>query len=163
MICSSGLVSCSTFKPIATNFVGYNSDNNNVVVAGPGSAWRLGPICLGLAGRGNAMLVTNGGLVTSTSAFMGGTVGSTSNSVWVNDPGSVWTNTGGVVIGLSGSGNGLTIRHGGMVFAGRDQSSSSVGYNTNSSRNSVLVSDPGSLWFAGASVAVAILAGAILW
>ncbi|HUJ09721.1 MAG TPA: hypothetical protein VL171_06820 [Verrucomicrobiae bacterium] len=82
------------------------------------------------------------------SSCVGYDSGSSNNSVFVTDPGSVWKNHSAVYVGFSGCGNSLVISNGGRVVSGPSEFldvSGEVGVNSGSSNNSVLVTDPDSV------------------
>jgi T5SS/PEP-CTERM-associated repeat protein len=151
ILSNGGFVSSSTLKFPATNFVGYASDSNSVLVSDPGSVWRASAqIRLGHNCSGNRMVITNGGLVDSSSGTLGGNTNSASNGVWIIGPGSAWTNTGSLTVGLSGSANSLVITNGGLMNT-RD---STLGLNSSSGNNTALISGSGSLWNAGRTLII---------
>jgi T5SS/PEP-CTERM-associated repeat protein len=135
-------------------YLGYevNSRNNMVLVTGSGSVWtNSGPFWIGYSGSGNSLVISNGGQVFANytiidgdllipAAFVGGNVGSTSNTVVVTGGGSVWSNNGPIKIGYEGSGNSLVIAEGGRVFG----STCFVG-NYGSSNNTASVTGTGSV------------------
>ncbi|MGO9246268.1 MAG: hypothetical protein ACLPT4_13065 [Verrucomicrobiia bacterium] len=133
-------------------FVGNTSasSNNSVLVTGSGSVWsNHASLFFGAAGPGNSLVISNGGRVIGSSpseAFVvGDSSSSSNNNVLVTGIGSVWSNSGPVTIGLSGSGNSLVISNGGLVISG-NQVSGSIGSNSGSSSNTVLITGSGSAW-----------------
>ncbi|HUI06573.1 MAG TPA: hypothetical protein VL486_06170 [Verrucomicrobiae bacterium] len=128
------------------NFVGsaFSSSNNCVVVADTGSVWRTSSwVYLGVFGSGNSLVISNGGQVvcedTNSAGCVGAYSGSSNNRMLVADAGSVWSNSGSLVIGLAGSGNGLVISNGAQVI----DDFGCVGSNLNSRGNGVRVADGG--------------------
>jgi T5SS/PEP-CTERM-associated repeat protein len=116
-----------------------SSDGNSVEVLGAGSKLIASlPLELGDAGSDNRLLV-DGAHLRSFAAQIGGTCGSSNNSVLVRGPSAVWTN-GNLELGFCSVGNSLTITEGGKVLAGRVASSIQGG-----GRNVIDVSGNGSL------------------
>jgi T5SS/PEP-CTERM-associated repeat protein len=130
--------------------MGYNfsSSNNSVLVTGAGSVWSASEeLDVGYSGAGNSLVISDGGLVVNDIGYVG-SWGSSSNSVLVTGPGSVWTNCE-VDVGYSGAGNSLVISDGGQVLTGPScdyYGDGYMGYDSSSTNNSVLVTGPGSVW-----------------
>ena len=123
--------------------MGYDSSSssNSVLVTGAGSVWSASEeLDVGYWGGGNSLVISNGGLVVNDIGYVG-SWGSSSNSVLVTGPGSVWTN-GEVDVGYSGAGNILVISDGGQVLTGPScdyYGDGYMGYDSSSTNNSVLV------------------------
>jgi T5SS/PEP-CTERM-associated repeat protein/autotransporter-associated beta strand protein len=96
-----------------------DSSNNSVLVTGTSSLWtNSGDLYVGEDGHDNSLVISNGGTVAVVSnSYIGYTNTSSNNSVLVTGTDSLWTNSGGLVVGNSGSGNSLTIADGGTVAA----------------------------------------------
>ena len=130
--------------------MGYDSSSssNSVLVTGAGSVWSASEeLDVGYWGGGNSLVISNGGLVVNDIGYVG-SWGSSSNSVLVTGPGSVWTNCE-VDVGYSGAGNSLVISDGGQVLTGPScdyYGDGYMGYDSSSTNNSVLVTGPGSVW-----------------
>jgi T5SS/PEP-CTERM-associated repeat protein len=127
-------------------YFGYssNSCNNSVLVTGPGSVWSngFGTLYIGNSGAGNSLAISQGGkVVNSEDSYLGYNASSSNNTVVVTDTGSVWSNQGFFYLGQSGASNSLVISNGGQVL----DSECWMGAGS-SSNNSVLVTDPGSVW-----------------
>ena len=117
-----------------------------------------GGIIIGTNGDYTLLIVTNGAVVINGSSIdsIGSVIGlnasARSNRVMVVGAGSRWNNVGAgdpiyighnsFYIGQSGSWNELDILNGGVVTNWQGV----IGYNSSSSNNLVLVSDPGSAW-----------------
>ena len=56
-------------------------------------------------------------MVNDTTAYIGSNSTANSNAALVSGPGSVWSNSGDLYVGYSGSGNTLTSANGGVVTA----------------------------------------------
>ena len=109
--------------------------NNEVVITGAGSFWRLpSTLFVGYVGSGNRLVVTNGGWVRNSTANVG--LLSHSNEVVVTGTGSAWTNSGTMVMGVSGSHNRLIVSNGGVVHEPFDLR---VGENATSTNNRIIV------------------------
>jgi T5SS/PEP-CTERM-associated repeat protein len=133
--------------------IGFNagSSNNNVMLTGNGSSWsNSGDLLVGVSGSGNSMVITNGGTVANGQVNYGGVIGfnagSSNNSVVVTESGSTWSNSGDLLVGVSGSGNSMVISNGAMVANGQVNYGGVIGLNSNSTGNSVLVTGSGSTW-----------------
>jgi fibronectin-binding autotransporter adhesin len=117
-------------------------DNNDAVwVGGPGSAW-VTTNYLDIVGSNNSLVISNGGLVHDSTAYVGNNPMGPNNTVWVSGRGSVWTNSGALYVGYYGLKNSLVVSNGGLV----SDSGGFIGCNANCNSNSVLVTGPGSVW-----------------
>jgi fibronectin-binding autotransporter adhesin len=106
-------------------YLGMNAATTGVVVVkGSGSLWACngngGVMSVGYSGAGT-LSITDGGRVTSDLGFLGNASGS-SGVVTVDGPGSTWTNTGDLCVGVrrgsfSSTNGTLTISNGGAVSA----------------------------------------------
>ena len=133
--------------------IGLNSGaiNNSVLVTGSRSAWNNGgDLLVGWGDSGNTLTISNGGAVTSGQVNYGGAIGfeagSTGNNIVVTGSGSSWTNGGDLLVGVSGSGNNMTISAGGNVSSGQVDYGGVIGFNAASSNNSIVVTGTGSSW-----------------
>ena len=129
------------------------SRGNWALVTGSGSVWNAsggaGAVVVGGVASSQQLIISNGGTVLSATGRTGGEVVSSSsgeNFVLVTGAGSLWTNTTTLTIGFGlSSRDRMEIRDGGRV-------TSTAGTIGNAASNSsVLVTDPGSLWFMGAN------------
>ncbi|MBI5686229.1 MAG: hypothetical protein HZC54_14245 [Verrucomicrobia bacterium] len=95
------------------------SSNNTVLVTGAGSAWNnSGDLYIGHRSSGNQLTINNGGVVSNANASIGSymAVGiQNSNTVVVDGTGSAWRVNGRMLFARRGSGNGLTVRNGGIA------------------------------------------------
>jgi T5SS/PEP-CTERM-associated repeat protein len=115
---SNSLVISSGAKVVSSNtYLGVVSSNNSVTVTGAGSVATFGgSVFLGIDGSGNSMVVSNGGKVVSyRGSYIGLNPTSSNNSVLVTGANSLWTNSGGLIVGRDGTGNTLTVAEGGTV------------------------------------------------
>src|SRR6185503_11812603 len=128
------------------------SQYNVATVTGAGSIWsNASTLYLGFGSQNNQLVITNGGKVyngTTVISYLNSppTYNAYSNSALVSGSGSLWS-SGDFEIGYNGGGNSLVISNGGTVsslraFIGGNYSS----YSPNAGNNTVVVTDPGSLW-----------------
>jgi T5SS/PEP-CTERM-associated repeat protein len=122
--------------------------NNTVLVTDPGSIWSAGVFLLigGFGDSGDSLVISNTGVVVSDNGYIG--PNGDNSSVLVTGPGSVWSNTAWVIVGVNSFYNQLVIASGGMVL----DDYGFVG-NTNDN-NSVLVSGAGSAWSSSSSLSI---------
>jgi T5SS/PEP-CTERM-associated repeat protein len=94
---------------------GSTSSNNSVLVTGSNSLWtNSGDLYLGYDGSSNSLVISNGGKVADGNGYIGHINTSSNNSVLVTGAGSLWSNSGSLMIGAS---NTLTVANGGTVVA----------------------------------------------
>jgi fibronectin-binding autotransporter adhesin len=124
------------------------TSNNVAVVNGAGSVWNNGGnLCIGcgLEAGNNQLVVTNGGAVYS----VGGDIGenfSDNDTVLVSGTGSVWSNSGALLLGgYSSDGDSLTIADGGAVY----NNDVTLGDGQDTYDDTVLVTGSGSQWSTG--------------
>jgi T5SS/PEP-CTERM-associated repeat protein len=119
------------------------SSNDIALVTGSGSLWsnRFG-LDVGGLGRGNQMIVSDGGWVASRSARLGVDASSSNNFALVSGSGSVWSNATSLSVGNIAPGNRLVIEAGGRV----DSDTGLVGDFNSASNNEAFVTGPSSLW-----------------
>ncbi|MEI6345444.1 MAG: autotransporter-associated beta strand repeat-containing protein [Verrucomicrobiota bacterium] len=135
--------------------LGVKSSNNTVTVSDSGSLWSNGAyLSIGYGGSGNGLLIANGGSVLSGSGSIGSNSFSSNNAVTVTGYSSLWSNHDDLFVGGQGSGNRLMISNGGTVVNGGSGYGGVIGLGSGSSNNAVIVSDSGSQWSNGASLAV---------
>ena len=97
----------------------------------------------------DVLVIRNKGTLADNTGYVGYEPGSTNNCAIVTDAGSAWQHggngpSGRFYLGYSGAGNSLIISNGGLV-SGPNASSMTVGANSTSSNNSVLVTGNGSV------------------
>ena len=91
--------------------------NNSVLVMGSGSVWsNSGALFIGHQGKGNTLVISNGGGVYSAAGILGYNNNS-SNSVIVSGSGSTWSISGSLTNGLGSAWSSLGIVDGGAVSA----------------------------------------------
>ncbi|MEI7864523.1 MAG: autotransporter-associated beta strand repeat-containing protein [Chthoniobacterales bacterium] len=128
--------------------VGYNAgaSGNRLLVTGLNSSLSLAEyLAVSLdANTGNTMTIADGATVSNQTGYIGADSSlSSNNSVLVTGAGSTWTNGREFYVGRDGHDNSLAISNGGLVAAA---SNSFIGFLTNASNNSVLVSGTDSEW-----------------
>lgn len=124
-------------------YVGHQTgaNGNAVLITGGGSGWQnTADVSIGESGSRNSLVITNGGLLLDTYAYIGHAGGASGNTALVSGVNSRWFTDSNLYVGYYGSTNHLTINDGGTVVG----SYSYIGaYGTN---NSALVTGAGSLW-----------------
>jgi T5SS/PEP-CTERM-associated repeat protein/autotransporter-associated beta strand protein len=131
----------------SNTYVGYDATESNGVLTVANTDTRLtnsGDLFVGYLGSGNVMKAANGASVANSNGLVGWDTGASNNTALVTGVGSLWTNSGNLFVGVSGSGNTLTIERGGHVVAGGINSSAVIGSDTSSSNNYVQVIGSGS-------------------
>lgn len=131
-----------------------SSSNNMVVVDGASSVWsNRGTLYVGQYGPGNQLTITGGGKVYDDVGELGYGASSCSNTVVVDGGGSVWSNRSGLYVGsFGGFSQLLMIRNGGAVY----DTLCILGYDGAGSNNTVIVSDPGSVWRHAGQLAIGL-------
>jgi fibronectin-binding autotransporter adhesin len=131
---------------------GLSSSNNVVIVTGSGSVWsNANQLNLGGRGGNNQLVVSNGALVHSVGAFLGGnTASGGTNEAVITGPGSFWRSTGSLFVGTSTSGNRLVVTNGGWIR----NSTASIG--SLGEDNEVTVTGAGSTWTNGGTLIVGV-------
>ena len=133
---------------IMNNFGSYvareaSSSSNSVWVTGTNSIWQMGgALLLGNSGSGNGLVITNGGRVFNASGRLGEEPGSGGNTALVTGAGSSWTNTAALTVGRTGGHNQVTVNKGGRLYSFY----ANLGTFASSPSNSVVISDPNSIW-----------------
>ena len=121
-------------------------ETNGAMVVNKSAVLASNSISIGNSGAGGRLIITNGGTLLNGYGYMGYNTSSSNNSVLVTGSGSVWSNQFDLHIGKSGRGNSLVINNGGRVANNNSGYYSYIGYDSNSSNNSVLVTDANSVW-----------------
>ena len=137
--------------------------NCGALITGSGSYWsNSGSLTIGSIANGgnnpssgNSLVISNGGVVTDISATIAAATNFYSNSILVTGSNSLWSNSGNLYLGYAGSSNTLVISNRGMLInGGQDSTGGVIGFNTNSSGNSVVVSGSGSTWRSAGDVVI---------
>ncbi len=131
------------------------SFSNSVSVTSTGAVLAVtGRLYVGSNGWGNQLIITNGGRVASAGGTLGNDIDSSGNLAIVAGVGSLWSNSASLFIGLFGSSNSVLVSNGGIMTSGDGNIGVRLGYNTSSSNNVVLITDPGSAWYYNGVVSV---------
>lgn len=123
----------------------FSAFDNLAIVTGSDSLWQnSGDMIVGRQMSGNNhLIVSDGGTVRNANGYLGMFNANTdTNKVTVTGAGSVWTNSGTLIVGNEGSFNELTIADGGKVFS----ATTTLGSFTTASRNKATITDSGSVW-----------------
>jgi len=135
---------------------GAASGNNFALVTGGGSVWtNRTDLTVGVSGRDNHMIISNGARVVSRIGNVGLNSGSSNNLVLVTGSGSVWTNHLDLNVGVNERFNRLVIEAGGQ--AGGDNGRVGAGFASDNSE--AVVTGPGSLWSSRTDLAVGLNSG----
>jgi T5SS/PEP-CTERM-associated repeat protein len=118
--------------------IGFNSSasNNLVRVTDAGSTWITAGLLVGFQGVGNQVIVENGAhLVGTGTAQLGSGAFGNSNSVLVTGSGSLWTNTGTIIVGVNSAANTLIVSNAGTIYG----SALTIGSASSSTNNRCVV------------------------
>ena len=140
-----------------STFIGWNpgDNDNSALVSGSGSVWSNGYLYMGwTGGGGNSVTLTNGGTMATAGGTIGHTVSSNS-TVRVTGGGSVWRNSGVLLVGNASAGNQLAITSSGAVY----NTSGTMGNSAGGSNNAVRVAGAGSIW----SNSTTLVVGNVSW
>jgi T5SS/PEP-CTERM-associated repeat protein/autotransporter-associated beta strand protein len=94
---------------------------------------------VGASASGRQLVVSNGGTVRSLVGVIGRNSTASNNKATVTGSNSLWTNSSGIFVGQSGSGNSLVISNGGTATGNSVTIGQSIGGSLSASNNSVLV------------------------
>ena len=105
---------------VVTSYAGYlaywSGTQGDVTVRGAGSKWTsTTDIYVGNGGNGS-LTITNGGQVSNVAGYLAYATPGWSSKARVSGPGSKWTNSGDLSVGVTGPGK-LTVADGGAVTA----------------------------------------------
>jgi T5SS/PEP-CTERM-associated repeat protein len=132
-----------------TNGVSFIEASHSIVtVTGSNSLWRNnGQLTLGHTGLEGQLIITNAGTVFSTAAVIG-QQSATGMEARVTGPGSLWTNTGTIIVGYNNSGSTPGISNVLIVTAGGRVASASandlrVGSGVGSVGNQLIITNGG--------------------
>ena len=127
------------------------SSNNVAVVTGTGSLWaNEEKFYVGFNGRGNQLVVSNGGVVLTMDGYIGSANLGRDNAALVTGVGSRWTSAFDLVVGYYGSGNQLVVSDGGVVR----NTMGTVGNFSGANSNLARVTGAGSLWTNSGSLVI---------
>ena len=139
------VVSNGAYALDAACFIGFtnSSSANSALISGPGSIWTNGQnLYVGYLGSFSQMVVTNGAQAFSGNGYVGWFHTSSNNTATITGPGSVWSSTNVINMGLVGSSNTLVVANGGSVRA----LESHIGFDPFGTNNVALVTGTGSTW-----------------
>jgi fibronectin-binding autotransporter adhesin len=121
-------------------FIGHNlqlTSNNVVTVTGPGSVWdNQNNLYIGYSGRGNQLIISNGGTVYNNVGCVGQYW--TNNIVTVAGHGSTWNCRSNLIVGYSGGWSFLKVSDGGTI----QSPNCTIGFNNGG--DTAVVTDSGS-------------------
>jgi fibronectin-binding autotransporter adhesin len=118
----------------------FTGDNETNTISGVASNWP-GDYDIGFGLHHDALIIESGGILSNANVFLGYFSGDDNNLALVTGPGSVWSNTLSVNVGLGGAGNQLIVTNGGIVF----NTSGRLGQDVSGSNNLVIVTGS-SVW-----------------
>ena len=123
---------------------GASAENNLAVVTGPGTIWSNSFFTyVGVDGRDNHLVISNGGFVTDGfDALIGVNSGADQNKATLSGSGSRWVVNRLFELGHSGDGNDLLIEEGASLVSGK----MTIGVLSASDDNRATVSGPGTTW-----------------
>ncbi len=129
-------------------FIGFSTSaqNNEVRLISPTGRWFMGTnLFVGTNGSFNRLTISNGAMVVNRDSIIGYNPSAANNEVVVSGPGSLWTNSGQVNLGVESSANRLVISNGGRVscLAG---TLGITGFGPGASNNVATVTGTGSTW-----------------
>ena len=120
-----------------------SGSNNLALVTGANSTWsNRTDLYVGAGGSGNRLIVTDGGTVIHSNAFLGLNSSSLNNTVEVSGPGSRWISRTDLILGYDGSASQMSVLNGAVASVGRNLL---VGRNPVFSSANRLVVDGGTL------------------
>jgi T5SS/PEP-CTERM-associated repeat protein len=137
----------------ALAYVGHESSsgNNTVLITDTGSVWSVigafaADISVGYSGSGNSLIISNGGVLVTSSfgggIVIGGPLSIGNNSVVITGPGSVWSNNATtIVVGNESATNRFIISNGGKLL----NNAIVLGNLNGANNNTLVVTDPGSV------------------
>ena len=123
------------------DFGGY--DHNQMTITGSNTVWRsYGDVFIGSNSAFNSLVISNGGRVFNTNAYVGYIAQATNNQVLLSGAGSRWDMLplGELYVGYGGSGNSLIVTNGAQVAPGY----LAVGILPGANNNQVTVTGSGS-------------------
>jgi len=138
---TNGLINSSAFQTTSENLSG--GQYSFVVPAGEAGILTImsSDLNVGYSTAANISNITSGTKIFSNT-YVGNSVASSNNLLTVANTNTLLTNSGDLVIGISGSSNSLVISNGGFVA----NQNGWIGSNGTSSNNSVLLTGSGSQW-----------------
>ena len=126
-----------------TVFNGLVLDINGAMVVNGSGFVTEGGLVVGRTSGSGGLIITNGGFASDDTFLIGVGSNANGNAVLVAGPGSVLYSLLDVAVGVSGSGNSLTISNQAQVVS----TDGAIGFNASSIDNKVVVTGPGSVWY----------------
>jgi len=129
----------------ASGFVGYNigATKSKATVQNTNAVWRnTGDLHIGTNSQLNSLVISNGGRVISANGLLGYTTSGSNNQVTVTGPGSLWTSTLDLYLGVNGSFNTLHVTNGATLA----NQNGYIGNSGSSAYNTALVAGTNSRW-----------------
>jgi T5SS/PEP-CTERM-associated repeat protein len=154
----------------ASFFVGFSGNSNRFVAANGASVFASNNVVVGLnsGSVSNFLMLSAAAVLTNhLNGVLGGSAGANANTAVLSDSNTLWGLGQLLYVGSNGALNHLVISNGARISS----LAGNVGNGTNSSNNSVLISDPGSSWqmpadfevgYSGAGNLLVISNGALL-
>ena len=119
----------------------YAGSNQTNTFSNVSNTW-VGAYSVGSNFFNDALIISTGGKLTNGYAYLGFNAGDNNNGAQVTGTNSLWFTTNELVVGVSGSFNTMTVAASGKVL----NANGYIGSNTTAIANSVLVTDPGTVW-----------------
>ena len=139
LVVDSGTTNITSSTNYANTYIGFNSTNSNNLLNVLGSGVVLSNstnVIVGFFGSSNSLVISDAGSVVTTDAAIGLITNSSNNIATVTGTDSTLSIGRNLFVGSDGSSNSLVISNSGSVVV---ISNAGIGYTTNSSNNSVLV------------------------
>jgi T5SS/PEP-CTERM-associated repeat protein len=111
---SGGVISAKT------NYIGFalTASNNSVWISGSGSRLVTAHNCfVGYGGTGNRLSLSGGAQASHHSTWVGTTVDSADNTLWLADAGTILSNAYALEVAFDGTSNGLVITNGAQAIS----------------------------------------------
>jgi T5SS/PEP-CTERM-associated repeat protein len=126
VVSNGGAVFGGALDTYLGQLLNYGDNSNSALVAGSGSIWsNRANLYVGSGGYGNTLVISNGGVLFNSNAWLGYQVvvnDDSNNIAVVTGTGSIWNNAGTLTIGQGGNNNAfvsnqLFVTSGGRVIA----------------------------------------------
>ncbi len=127
----------------------YTANFQTNIISGVASNW-AGDYLIGFNTFADALLIQNGGALSSGNGYVGYEIGADNNTALISDSNSMWNVTGVLVVGNNSSGNQLVVTNGAIVACGP----LSIGNNATAGTNTVAVTGTNSLLSVSGDLAV---------
>jgi T5SS/PEP-CTERM-associated repeat protein len=102
-----------------TNHIGFalTASNNSVWISGSGSRLVTDNCFVGYGGTANRLSLSGGAQASHQNTWVGTTVDSADNTLWLADAGTILSNAYALEVAFDGTGNGLVISNGAKVIS----------------------------------------------